>query len=143
MTLLACAALTVNDVTTGESEAYPELKSLNFHETPSAVFERAEAVAATMPGWQNCTKPEPFKLSCEAVTPKMQYIDDVTIWVVPNGPGMSQLKMRSASRVGKGDLGANAKRILAFQQAFAAYQPPDVPPDVVPSEPQADAPAGD
>ncbi len=130
--LLACAGLTVNDVTTGESEAYPELKSMNFHEPPGAVFNRAEAVALAMPGWQNCTKPEPFVLTCEAVTPKMQYIDDVTIWVAPSGPGVTQLKMRSASRVGKGDLGANAKRIRAYQEALIAYRPPDMPADVLP-----------
>ena len=129
--LTACAGLTINDVTTGESQAYPELRSLRFHEPPQAVFARAEAVALTMPGWQSCATPEPFFLSCEAVTPKMGFIDDVSIWVVPEGPGISVLRMRSASRKGKGDLGANAKRIWAYQEAFAAYRP-DAPPDVVP-----------
>lgn len=131
--LTACAGLTVNDVTTGESEAYPELKSMHFHEPPSAVFSRAEAVALTMPGWQNCTTPEPYLLTCEAVTPTMGFVDDVSIWVVPSGPGMTQLKMRSASRKGKGDMGANAKRIRAYQEALIAYRP-DAPPDVIPEE---------
>jgi uncharacterized protein (DUF1499 family) len=129
--LTACAGLTINDVTTGESEAYPELKSMRFHETPEAVFARAEVVALAMPGWQSCTKPEPFLLTCEAVTPKMGFVDDVSIWVAEEGPGISVLKMRSASRKGKGDLGANAKRILAYQEAFAAYRP-DAPTDVLP-----------
>lgn len=131
--LTACAGLTVNDVTTGESEAYPEIKSMHFHEAPEAVFSRAEAVALTMPGWQNCTTPEPFVLACEAVTPKLGFVDDVTLWTIPAGPGMTQLKMRSASRKGKGDMGANAKRILAFQAALMAYEP-DAPPDVIPEQ---------
>lgn len=131
--LTACAGLTVNDVTTGESEAYPELKSMYFHETPETVFSKAETVALAMPGWQNCTTPEPFVLACEAVTPKMGFVDDVTIWAVPAGPGMTQLKMRSASRKGKGDMGANAKRILAFQEALVAYKP-DAPADEHPEQ---------
>ncbi len=133
--LTACAGLTVNDVTTGESEAYPELKSMYFHEAPQAVFSRAETVALTMPGWQNCSTPEPFVLACEAVTPKMGFVDDVTIWAVPAGPGMTQLKMRSASRKGKGDLGANAKRIRAYQEALIAYKPA-APADVIPEQAQ-------
>ncbi|MFT5583390.1 MAG: hypothetical protein ACI9VR_000968 [Cognaticolwellia sp.] len=133
--LTACAGLTINDVTTGETQAYPELKSMRFPEPTQAVFDRAEAVALAMPGWQNCTIPEPFLLTCEAVTPKMGFIDDVSIWVAPEGPGMSVLKMRSASRQGKGDLGANAKRIQAYQEAFAAYRS-DAPPDVLPEPAQ-------
>ena len=121
--LLACRGLTVNDVTSGESEAYPELKSLYPTVDEATAMRRVEAVAAEMPGWQNCEMVEPFVLHCEAVTPSGRWTDDVWIAVSAHGPKASQVKMRSASREGKGDFGANAERIEAFQSAFLSYSP--------------------
>lgn len=51
-----------------------------------------------------------------AVTPLMKFKDD---WVVrvrmgPAGAGSSLVDMRSKSRVGKGDMGTNARRIKEF-----------------------------
>ncbi len=40
--------------------------------------------------------------------------DDVAIRIITSEDGTSRIDMRSASRVGKGDLGANAKRITQF-----------------------------
>ncbi len=121
--LLACRGLTVNDVTSGESEAYPELQSLYPTVGPSTAMRRAEAVAGQMPGWQSCETPEPFLLHCEAVTPSGRWVDDVWISVAEHGPKASQVKVRSASREGKGDFGANAERIQAFQDAYLSYSP--------------------
>lgn len=120
---LACRGLTVNDVTSGESEAYPELQSLYPTVDQATAMRRVEAVAAEMPGWSNCESPEPFLLHCEATTPSGRWTDDVWIAVGQHGPKASQVKMRSASREGKGDLGANAERILAFQAAYLDYVP--------------------
>lgn len=114
---LGCRGLSINEVTTGETPEYPEVKAQRFVEPPGAVMRRAKAVADEMPGWQNCSVPEPMHYQCEAVTPTLGFVDDVQIWVEPLGPTVTVLKVRSASRVGKGDLGANAKRILAFQAA--------------------------
>jgi uncharacterized protein (DUF1499 family) len=43
--------------------------------------------------------------------------DDIVIRVVGNGLG-ARVDMRSVSRVGRGDLGANANRIRAFMAAL-------------------------
>ncbi len=43
--------------------------------------------------------------------------DDIVIRVQPENAG-SRIDLRSVSRVGKGDLGANAKRISMFVEAF-------------------------
>jgi uncharacterized protein (DUF1499 family) len=56
-------------------------------------------------------------LSCEAVTGLFRFVDDVTVWVSEEA-GEAVVKVRSKSRVGKGDLGANAKRIRAFLAAL-------------------------
>jgi uncharacterized protein (DUF1499 family) len=47
----------------------------------------------------------------------MAFKDDVIIRVRTNGQG-SLLDLRSVSRVGEGDIGANAKRIRLFIEAF-------------------------
>jgi len=43
------------------------------------------------------------------------FTDDIVIRIIPNGAG-SRIDVRSASRVGKSDLGVNAKRIRAFMR---------------------------
>jgi uncharacterized protein (DUF1499 family) len=118
--IIACRGLAVNDVTSGESEAYPELRSLYPTVSVSAAMKRARAVAAEMPGW-TCEELEPFELHCEVTTPTLGFVDDVWITVEEYGPKVSRVKMRSASRVGRGDLGANAARIRAFQEAYLSY----------------------
>ena len=45
------------------------------------------------------------------------FIDDVVIRIEPDGNG-STLDIRSKSRVGRSDVGANAARIRAFLQDF-------------------------
>ena len=52
-------------------------------------------------------------LEVVATTRLMHFKDDVAVEVRPEGTG-SSVHMRSKSRVGKGDLGANAKRIRMF-----------------------------
>ncbi len=124
---MACRGLTVNDVSTGASEAYPELKSIYASEPPSVAFARAESVADTMEGWDNCQVTDTWTLHCEATTGTFDFVDDVWITVEKRGPKGSKVSMRSASRVGKGDLGANARRIRTFQQAFEAFTPGALP----------------
>ena len=61
-----------------------------------------------------------------AVTPLMRFKDDVAVRVraVPaaaaGGGAMIVVDVRSASRVGKGDLGANAARIAKYLEALKA-----------------------
>ncbi len=120
--LASCAALTVNDVTTGESQAYPELKALWAQTNPGRAFDRAQAVALTMPGWEGCQVERPQGrpvLHCEAHT--RLFTDDVWVWTDAAGGGMARVMTRSASRGSLGDLGSNARRIRAFQAAYQAH----------------------
>jgi uncharacterized protein (DUF1499 family) len=45
--------------------------------------------------------------------------DDVVVRVVP-APGGTKVDVRSQSRVGRSDLGVNAKRVRAFQEKLKA-----------------------
>ena len=125
--LMACRGLTTNDVTSGASEAYPELKSIHAGEPPRVAFARVESVAMTMESWDNCEVTDTWTLHCEAVTGTFEWVDDVWITVQKNGPKGSTISMRSASRVGKGDFGANARRIREFQMAYEAFTPGALP----------------
>lgn len=131
LAILGCRGLTVNDVTSGSSAEYPEISSLFVDAPTHLAMDRAWAVANEMPEWRDCHKDEETlgRFHCEAVTPTMGFVDDVWIAVGQYGPTVSRVQMRSASRTGKGDLGANAERILAFQAAYLAYQPPELSED--------------
>lgn len=122
--LIGAAAVTatrwppVNDVTTGETPEYPDLQPAWYAADPAAVFAAARAVAERMPGWQ-VTVPDPGERRLEAVArvPLTPFRDDVTVRVEPAAGG-SRVIVRSRSRVGRGDLGVNARRIRAFLRAL-------------------------
>jgi len=50
-------------------------------------------------------------------TPLMKFVDDVEFWYDPDAQA---IQVRSASRIGKGDMGVNRKRIEAVRAALAA-----------------------
>jgi uncharacterized protein (DUF1499 family) len=53
------------------------------------------------------------RIEATATTPWFGFKDDVVVRVRPEGSG-SRIDVRSVSRVGKSDVGANAKRIRAY-----------------------------
>lgn len=116
MLLFSCAKLTVNDVTSGESDAYPELRSIHEAIPRSRAWSRAEAAARSL--WRDCRDTEPFHLECrdDAVFGEAT----VTVWVESSGPRVSRVMVRSRSPGRLGDFGAGRERILAFQKAFYA-----------------------
>jgi uncharacterized protein (DUF1499 family) len=110
--------LNINDVTTGATPEYPDLKPQVFAQSSDQVFDAASAVAHAT-GW-NVTKEDRTGGVIEAVatTPLMRFKDDVTITLSPDGT-QTKVVVRSHSRIGKGDLGTNAKRIRLFQSDLA------------------------
>ena len=99
-----------------------DLAPMHLPDPPPAAFAVAELVAAGMPSWK-ITRQESAAGEIEAVTttPLFGFHDDVIIRVRPDAGG-SRVDMRSKSRVGQGDLGANAARIRAFEAALQARQ---------------------
>ena len=93
---------------------YPDLAPLSVAGSPDDVYTRVEAAARQMPTWQ-ITRNDPAAHALEGVdtTALFQFQDDFVIEVRPQGSG-SVVQMRSKSRDGKGDIGANAARINAF-----------------------------
>ena len=54
-------------------------------------------------------------LHCEAVTPLMRFVDDVEFYLNLEG---NEIQVRSQSRVGYSDLGANRKRIEKIRKSL-------------------------
>ena len=109
---------TINDVRTGATPEYPELQPQRFKQPYERVFGAALATAQAA-GWE-VTAQDPGKGEIRAVatTPVFRFKDDVAITVAREKDEVL-VNVRSHSRIGKGDLGANARRISQFQVEFA------------------------
>jgi uncharacterized protein (DUF1499 family) len=67
-----------------------------------------------MPGWIVTNADlDSGRIEATATSRIFHFVDDVVIRVRPDGAG-SRVDLRSRSRVGQSDLGANAERIRAF-----------------------------
>lgn len=95
-------------------EAYPNLTSLIVDARPAVVFQEAMELAAVREGW-TVDRGDGEAMSFEGVaeTWLFRFRDDFAVRVRAHR-GKTLVDMRSRSRDGKGDLGANAKRIRAF-----------------------------
>ncbi len=78
---------------------------------PAAAMARLQAAVAATPG-AVVIKADVDYLYAQYTTPLMHYTDDVEFWF-DRAAGVVQL--RSASRLGEGDLGANRQRIEALR----------------------------
>ena len=101
------------DTAARQHSAYPDIKTLELAVPPDAAFARALGTAISY-GWEIVARdPASGRIEATATTPWFGFRDDVVIRVMP-APGGSRVDVRSLSRVGKGDLGANAKRVRAY-----------------------------
>jgi uncharacterized protein (DUF1499 family) len=101
-----------------QREAYPDVKPLVLEMAPPQAFERALATVRAM-GWD--------LVEADAATGRIEatdttfwfgFKDDVVVRLRPTATGGSRIDVRSLSRVGGGDVGTNAKRILAYLEAL-------------------------
>lgn len=116
--------LLTNDVTTGESTAYPDVRPLTLPLDPDAGYVAALEAARAMPRWRILeTDPNQHAIRAEATTPVLRFTDDLWVWVTPAEAG-SRVDVRSASRVGVTDFGTNARRIRDYLSRLAATATP-------------------
>lgn len=101
---------------------YPELGPARFTAPADQVFARAVDVARGL-GWEIvATVPAEGRLEATDRTRWFGFRDDVVVRVRPDGAG-SRVDVRSVSRVGRSDLGTNARRIRAFLDSLGAALP--------------------
>jgi hypothetical protein len=98
------------EIAAAQAKAYPEIRAKTLAEPPQAAFARALEAARAM-GWEiAATDPEQGRIEATDTTLWFGFKDDVVVRVRPEGGG-SRIDVRSVSRVGRSDVGANARRI--------------------------------
>jgi uncharacterized protein (DUF1499 family) len=103
-------------VATQQKRAYRDLAPLILTIPPDRAFARAEAAARAL-GWRIVAAvPAEGRLEASDTTLWFGFTDDIVVRVRP-APSGSRIDVRSASRVGRSDLGVNARRIRAFLAA--------------------------
>ena len=97
-----------------QTKAYDDIRPLILESDPDVVFGEAKAAAKQM-GW--AIKSEDVQagiLEATDTTFWYGFKDDIVIRIRPSEGGGSVLDVRSISRIGGSDIGANAARIRKF-----------------------------
>ncbi len=104
--------LSTNVAETSTESLFPELKSRRYEAPPSLLFDVARRAVQGLK-WEVTTMDDSKNEIHAVVTTKLwKFKDDVTIQIQPAQPSGSWLSIRSSSRVGKGDLGANTRHVM-------------------------------
>ncbi len=98
-----------------QRDGYGEIGPLGLAEAPAEAFARIYEVAKQVDTWE-ITLADPGTRKIEGIDTSwlFRFADDFVIEVRPGDGGASLVHMRSKSRDGKGDMGANAARIRDF-----------------------------
>jgi uncharacterized protein (DUF1499 family) len=105
------------DVARQQQAAYPDVVPIVLPEPPARAFARVQEAVKAL-GWEvAAVDPEAGRLEATDTTRWYGFKDDVVVRVRPDGAG-SRIDVRSLSRVGRSDLGANARRIRRFRAAL-------------------------
>lgn len=96
-----------------QQSGYPDIRPLELSVPPDAAFARALDAAKSFDWEVVASDAASGRIEATATTPWFGFRDDVVIRVTPTPTG-SRIDIRSVSRVGKSDLGTNAKRIRAY-----------------------------
>lgn len=102
-----------------QREGYPDLGPLTLDTPPDAAFLRALEAVRDM-GWEIVeSDPDRGRIEATATTPWFGFKDDVVVRV-RSAPEGSRVDVRSVSRVGRSDVGTNARRIRDYLEMVDA-----------------------
>jgi hypothetical protein len=109
--------------TTPDSE-FPELRLRRYQTPPELLFDIARRAVEGL-RWETAVLDADKKEIQAVVTTKIWHFkDDVAIQIQPAPQGGSSLYVRSVSRVGKGDLGANSRHVMDLHARVESILPP-------------------
>lgn len=98
---------------------YPELAPVRLDVTPERALEASVEAARALDWTITWTNREMGRMEAYDTTSLFRFVDDIAVRVRADGNG-SVVDVRSTSRVGRSDLGANAARIERFVAALRA-----------------------
>ena len=106
-----------------QRKLYPDLVPLHLEMSASQAFLRASQTVDAM-GWELIAEdPERGRIEATARTPWFRFKDDVVVRVQERPEGGSVVDVRSLSRIGATDFGANAKRVRRFLSELQSLDP--------------------
>jgi uncharacterized protein (DUF1499 family) len=111
--LADCPAMP-NCVCTQASDPEHRMAPLHFDGTPAEARDRLKAVIAAMPRTRIVTANE-WYLHAEFTSRLLRFVDDVEFLI---DPATHTIHFRSASRVGRSDLGVNRQRMEEIRRRF-------------------------
>ena len=96
-----------------QKETYPDIGPLHLDVAPAQAFDRALAAANGMKWEIVATDPAQGRVEATATTFWFGFKDDIVVRITPDSNG-SRVDVRSLSRIGKSDVGANARRVRDY-----------------------------
>lgn len=101
------------DIAAEQRKGYPDILPVRLTVPPDRAFEQALSAARSM-GWEIVdARSKDGRIEATDTTRWFGFKDDVVIRITPEPDG-SRVDVRSLSRVGRSDVGTNAKRIRAY-----------------------------
>jgi uncharacterized protein (DUF1499 family) len=101
-----------------QAKAYPDIKPLLLPQPPREAMQRAIDAARAM-GWEvRASDSAAGRIEATARTAWFGFRDDIVVRIRPEAAG-SRVDVRSVSRVGRSDIGANARRVREFLHRLA------------------------
>ncbi len=94
--------------------SYRDLQSVRVARPQSVVLSEAEQAARALEWSDVAADPAAGIVTGSEITELFRFVDDVVVRVRDDGAGGSLVDVRSKSRDGQGDIGANAARIRRF-----------------------------
>jgi uncharacterized protein (DUF1499 family) len=96
-----------------QKETYPDIGPLHLDVPPAQAFDRAVAAAKEMKWDVIITDPSQGRIEATATTFWFGFKDDIVVRIAADGTG-SRVDVRSLSRIGNSDVGANARRVREY-----------------------------
>jgi len=107
------------EIAVQQHAAYPDIRPLVSDIPPAQAYERARSVAQRM-CWKIVDENRAEgRIEATATTRWFGFKDDIVIRIAPSEGNGSRVDIRSVSRVGRSDVGTNARRLRAFLKKFS------------------------
>ena len=115
--------LNTNVAETVQDSPFPELRPRRYDAPPALLFDVTRRAVEQL-RWETVSLDNDKKEIGAVVTTKLWgFKDDVSIRIQPAQPSGSWLMIRSSSRTGKGDLGANTRHVIDLVEMIDATVP--------------------
>ena len=106
--------LSAEQLTAIQLNAYADIRTLTAQLPARRAYQRALFVGSIL-GWNISAQDQSaLHFEAQATTPLFGFVDDIVVRITPLDVQSSAIDIRSVSRVGVSDIGANAKRIRLF-----------------------------